>query len=125
MTQEEIKNLEKDADGMKTYEFLVNNIESLTDEQLTDVIDNLAQKDHSGQYLASGVKYMNAINANKYRSHIQKMTSMTIDRDREHHFLGDLIQNLYGEDYYNRVEQYKDDDNFRRMYKRLYPTGVI
>lgn len=125
MTNEEIKNCLKNADGLKTYEFIVNHLHELSNEQLTEVVNNLAQIDHTGQYLASGVRYMNGIDSFKYSHHIKHMTALTIDRDREHNFIGDLISNLYGADYYDRVTEFSDDDNFRRMFKRLYPDGAL
>jgi hypothetical protein len=36
------------------------------------------------------------------------------------------MQSLYGEDYAERAAELSAvDNNFRRMYKRLYPEGVI
>lgn len=125
MLEKEIKELEKDIDGLRTYEFLVNNLESLDNEQLTAIVDRLATVDHSGQYLASGVRYMNGVDKVKYSDHIKRMTALTIDRDREHKFIGDLILNLYGANYYDRTTEFANDDNFRRMYKRLYPDGAL
>lgn len=125
MTDKEIKEIKKDTDGLKTYEFLVNHADELTDEQLVTVVDSLADIDRSGQYLASGVRYLNGIDRHRFRSHIERMTALTIDRDREHKFISDLIINLYGADYYDRIEELKEDNNFRRMYKRLYPDGAL
>lgn len=125
MKQEDLKHLESDRDGLQTYEYLVNNIHDLSDEELTQIVDHLAQRDHSGQYLASGIRYMNGVDKFKFGKHIERMTAMTIDRDREHKFIGDLIIRLYGADYYDKAVEFKDDDNFRRMFKRLYPDGAL
>ncbi len=49
-----------------------------------------------------------------------------IDKDREHKYLPDLLQGLYGADYEVRAKELiAADDNFRRIYKRLFPTTVI
>ena len=54
------------------------------------------------------------------------MVALIIDRDREHRYIGDLIQSLYGPDYQQHAAELSaTDNNFRRMYKRLYPTSAI
>lgn len=125
MKKDDLKDLISEQDGLKTYEFLVNHLNGLDDSQLKDVISSLEKADRTGQYLASGVRYLNAIDSDKYAEHISHMTSMIIDRDREHKYISDLIQNLYGADYYDRVDELAADNNFRRMYKRLYPDGAL
>lgn len=125
MTKDEIADMEKDSDGLKTYEFIVNHLEEISNEQLDELIDHLANIDHSGQYLASGVRYMNGVDKARFSPQIERMTSWIIDRDREHKYLGDLILALYGADYYDRVEELAKDNNFRRMYKRLFPNSPL
>lgn len=125
MTQEELGKVKEDTAGLKTYEFMVNHLDELTDDQLVDVIDHMATVDHSGQYLASGVRYMNGVDRAKYSSHISRMTSMIIDRDREHRYISELITSLYGADYYDHVKELAKDNNFRRMYKRLFPSKTL
>lgn len=125
MDKKKFAEIESDSDGLKTYEYLVNHLNDLTDEELTEIIDKMARLDHSGQYLASGIKYMNGLDHDRYAQHIKRMTSSVIDRDREHKYIGDLISLLYGADYYDRVPDLLDDNNFRRMYKRLFPDGAL
>lgn len=126
MTKEEILELENDTDGLKTYEFMANHLYELNDEQLSELVDNMARVDLSAQFLASGARYMNALDANRYASHINRMVALTIDRDREHRYIGDLIVALYGPDYADRAaELAAGDNNFRRMYKRLFPEGAL
>lgn len=125
MKEEQIKTFEKTADGMKTYEFLVDNLEQLTDEQLVEIVNHLAEVDHSGQYLASGIRYLNGVDKFKYSHHIDRMVAVTIDKDREHKYISELMMYLYGAEYYNHITDFENDDNFRRMYKRLHPSGKI
>ncbi len=126
MTKEEILELENDTDGLKTYEFLANHLYELNDEQLSELVDNMARVDLSAQFLASGARYMNALDSERYAPHINRMVALTIDRDREHRYIGDLIEALYGPDYAERAEALAaGDNNFRRMYKRLFPNGAL
>ena len=90
------------------------------------IIENLRRTDLSGQYLASASRYLNAIDPERFGDAIRRMVALTIDRDREHRFIGDLIVSLYGDDYQERAAELSAaDNNFRRMYKRLYPNSPI
>lgn len=126
MIQDFSEKLSGDTDGLKTYEYLANNLDSLTEEELAWLVDNMARVDLSGQFLASGARYLNALDAERYADSVRRMVALTIDRDREHRYIGDLIESIYGADYaQHAVELSRDDNNFRRMYKRLYPDGAL
>lgn len=126
MTEQDIKLLRDDTDGLVTYEFLANNLYNLTTEELDTVVQNLADVDLSAQYLASSARYLNALDAEQYAPQIKYLAALTIDRDREHRYIGDLIEALYGPDYAaNAAALAENDNNFRRMYKRLYPEGAL
>lgn len=126
MAKDIIETLSADPDGLKTYEYLANNLESLDSEQLEWLIENMSRVDLSGQYLASGARYLNALDPESYADAIRRMVALTIDRDREHRYIGSLIESIYGEDYRMHAEELaQNDNNFRRMYKRLYPQGAI
>ena len=86
----------------------------------------MARVDLSGQFLASAARYLHAIDAEGYAPAIRSLVSQAIDKDREHRYLPDLLQGLYGEDYESRCNELcATDDNFRRIYKRLFPTAII
>jgi hypothetical protein len=124
MIDVDIKNkLEKDPDGLLTYEYIANNVDSC-DEDMDFLVANMIKVDLSGQFVASAARYLYAIDAAKYDKYISQLIASVIEKDREHRYMPDLIQGIWGADYAQRVEELNKDDNFRRIYKRLYPTGM-
>jgi len=117
------KRLEKDADGLLTYEYIANNIDSCY-EDMDFLVENMIKVDLSGQFVASASRYLYAIDAHGYEKQISRLIAAVIEKDREHKYLPDLIQGIWGKDYAQRVEELNKDDNFRRIYKRLYPKGI-
>lgn len=114
-----------DPDGMATYEYLVNNID-MTPDALSYVIEIMNRVDTSGQFLASSARFLAAIDREEYASAIDKLVNLTIEKDKEHNFLPSLLHSIWGEDYADHIEELRaTDDNFRRIYKRLYPTGSM
>lgn len=126
MTEDDIKKLKQDADGLLCYEYLANHIGDCGPDDINCIIDNMARCDLSGQFMASAARYLNAIDPQGYAPAIKSLVSQAIDKDREHKYLPDLLHGLYGEDYADRVQQLiASDDNFRRIYKRLFPSTII
>ena len=124
MEESTIKELEKDVDGLLTYEYIANNI-GVIDEDIDWLADNLIKVDGSGQFLVSAARYLNAVDKEHFSVTIDKMVSAAIDRDRERAYIGYLLQSLYGDDYLERAEELRlSDNNFRRIYKRVYPKGI-
>ena len=124
MIDVDIKNkLEKDPDGLLTYEYIANNIDSCF-EDMDWLVANMIAVDLSGQFVASAARYLYAIDAEGYKEFISQLIAAVIEKDREHRYLPDLIQGIWGDDYAQRVEELSKDDNFRRIYKRLYPSGM-
>ena len=96
MNEELNKLLSADTDGLLTYEYMANHIDGI-DEVLDTLIDRMMTVDR---------------------------IAASIDKDREHKYIGDLLT-LWGDDYQNRVDELNaSDNNFRRIYKRLYPTSI-
>lgn len=125
MTDEQKKQLLADTDGLKCYEYIANNIDDGIDD-MDAVIDIMARIDLSGQFLASAARYLHAIDSQKFDKQIKGLVAAAIDRDREHKYLPDILQSIYGPDYEAKAEQLiADDNNFRRIYKRLYPSNPI
>ena len=124
MEAKTIKELEKDTDGLMTYEYIANNI-AVIDDDIDWLTDNLIRVDSNGQFLVSAARYLNAVDKEHFAATIDKMVSAAIDRDRERAYIGQLLQSLYGDDYMERAEELRlTDNNFRRIYKRIYPKGI-
>lgn len=115
-----------ETDGLKIYEYLVNHLDTLNDDQLSEVVDSLSGKDISAQYLASAARYLNAIDPVGYKEFIDRMVELIIERDREHRYIPELTAALYGADYAERADELSArDNNFRRLYKRLHPVNAM
>ncbi len=117
------KRLEKDSNGLLTYEYIANNIGSCM-EDMDWLVANMIAVDLSGQFVASAARYLYAIDADGYKEFISQLIAAVIEKDREHRYLPDLIQGIWGDDYAQHVEELSTDNNFRRIYKRLYPSGM-
>lgn len=124
MTESDLKQLRQDTDGLLAYEYLANNINEICDDDLNQVVETMIQVDLNGQFLASAAKYLNAIDKNRFAPAIKSLVAATIDKDREHRYLADLLTAIYGSDYSERIDTLMlTDNNFRRIYKRLYPKS--
>lgn len=122
MTEQDIKLLRRDTDGLATYEYLANNIDSCTEADLDAIVENMTNVDHNGQFLASAARYLHAIDAERYAGVVERLVAATIDKDREHSYLPSLIRGIYGDNYEEgAAERCAADRNFRRMYQRLNP----
>ena len=120
-----IKNLAGDQDGMATYDYIVNNVESCL-ESMPELIDNLRRVDISGQFLASTARFLCAVDREKFSGCIQPLVEGAIEKDRERRYIGSLLQAIWGADYKDRADELKaSDDTFRRIYKRVYPGEGI
>ena len=124
MIDEKIKKkLAEDSNGLSTYEYIANNIGSCADD-MDYLVDNMIKVDLTGQYVASAARYLYAIDAQLYANSISTLIAAVIEKDREHRYLPELIQGIWGKDYADRVEELSCEDNFRRIYKLLYPKGI-
>lgn len=118
------KQLALDPDGLLTYEYIANNIDTCQ-ECIDQLVDNMIRVDLTGQFSASAARYLWAISPSVFGHAISRLVAAVIDKDREHRYLATLTEAIYGTDYLNRAEELKTtDDNFRRLYKRLHPTGI-
>lgn len=123
MTNDDLKRLANDSDGLLTYEYLANNIDNC-DADLAEIVNNLIRVDLNGQFTASAARYLHAIDPDKYADAISQLVDATIGKDREHRYLPDLLPSLYGPDYKeNAATLSLSDNNFRRIYKRLFPSA--
>ena len=120
-----LKNLNGDQDGMATYDYIVNNVDSCL-ESMPELIANLRRADISGQFMASTARFLCAVDREKFSEWIQPLVEGAIEKDRERRYIGSLLQAIWGSDYKERAEELKaSDDTFRRIYKRVYPGEGI
>lgn len=118
------KQLSKDPDGLLTYEYIANNI-STVDDIMLELADNIINVDLTGQFVVSAARYLNAIDKEKYAESIDRLVKAAIEKDRERKYLGDLAVSIWGADYKEHADELAaKDDNFRRIYKRLFPVGI-
>ncbi len=122
MNEELKKLLSDDSDGLMTYEYIANHIDEI-DPVIDVLIDQMIAVDKNGQFLVSAARYLSAIDAAKYADGISRLIAAAIDKDREHKYIGDLLTLWPG--YQTQIESLNaSDNNFRRIYKRLYPTSM-
>jgi len=121
MTEQDIKLLRQDPDGLATYEYLANNIDTC-DADLDAIVSNMIDVDRTGQFLASAARYLHAIDSAHYADAVERLVAATIDKDREHNYLPSLMRGIYGDNYEENAGRLcASDRNFRRMYQRLFP----
>lgn len=123
MVDEVLKKLKKDEDGLNTYEFIANNIGNC-DDIMPELIDNIIKVDRTGQFVVSTARYLTAIDRIKYAECISKLIDASIEKDRDRKYIPGLLSSIWGEDYMDHTEELSSqDNNFRRIYKRVYPKG--
>lgn len=125
MEEETRKKLMADPDGLLSYEYIANHIDSV-EPDLPWLVDNMIRVDLTGQFVISAARYLYAIDPQAFAESIDRLIKAGIDKDREHRYLGDMLRQMYGADYAEHAEELSaKDDNFRRIYKRLYPISAI
>lgn len=120
------KRLENDENGLLTYEYIANSINNADFGQEVDgLVDNIIKVDKTGQFVVSTARYLNAIDKEAFAAQIDRLIKAAIVADRERAYLGVLAASIWGDDYKERASSLiASDDNFRRIYKRLYPIGI-
>lgn len=125
MTEDDIKRLSKDSDGLLTYEYIANHIGD-DDLDIERLVDNMINVDRSGQFVVSAARYLAAIDVKGFGAAIDRLVKAAIDKDREHRYIPDLLPSLWGADYESHAaELIKTDDNFRRIHKRVFDGDKI
>ena len=125
MNEESKKRLAADPDGLLTYEYIANHIDSC-DDCIGFLIDNMIKVDLTGQFISSAARYLSAIDKDGFKPAIDRLVAAAIDKDREHRYLPDLLEGVYGADYREHAAELRaTDDNFRRIEKRLNPQNLL
>lgn len=124
MIEELESKLAKDTNGLLTYEYIANHINSI-DDMMPDLVENMIRVDKTGQFVVSTARYLHAIDPNKFSQSIDTLIKAAIEKDRNRAYLADLVASIWGKDYQERAAELNaTDDNFRRIYKHLYPVGM-
>ena len=106
---------------MATYDYLVNHVADCL-ANMDFITDNLLRADQTGQFLASSARFLSSVDKITFNPWIGKLIEGAIDKDRERRYIGSLLEAIWGKDYKDRADSLKEeDDNFRRIFKRLYP----
>ena len=125
MDEDSKKRLAADPDGLLTYEYIANHIDSC-DDCIDFLIDNMIKVDLTGQFISSAARYLSAIDAAGFKPSIDRLVAAAIDKDRERRYLPDLLEGIYGSDYLDRADELRaTDDNFRRIEKRVNPKNSL
>ncbi|MDE5634735.1 MAG: hypothetical protein K2I52_00335 [Muribaculaceae bacterium] len=125
MNAEIQKHLAADPDGLLTYEYIANHIDTCA-EYIDMLVDNMIKVDLTGQFIVSAARYLTAIDAEGFRHAIDRLVASAIEKDRERRYLPDLLESIYGANYAERADILRaTDDNFRRIEKRLNPNTSI
>lgn len=125
MNNEDLERLESATDGLPAYEYLANHIDQIDGETLEKVIELLMKADLNGQFCVSAARYLTAIDPAGNASVIDRLVKGAIERDRERRYIGDLLESLWGKDYKeNSTMLAATDDNFRRIFKRVFPDRL-
>ena len=125
MEEDVKKKLSTDPDGLLTYEYIANHIDAVKPD-LDWLVGNMEKVDLTGQFVISAARYLFAIDPVGFAPNIDRLIKAGIEKDREHRYLGDMLQQMFGPDYADSAAELSAaDDNFRRIYKRLYPTSAI
>ena len=113
------------ASGMSAYESLVNSV-GMDSVLVLRTVEDIIATDTSGQFTASAIRFLAAIDPHGYANEIKMLLEAVINKDREKQYLPDLLPAVWGDDYMLHAEELREsDDNFRRIFKRVHPTGVI
>ena len=110
--------------GLDIYDFLVNHVMELDQANLGVLTERLVELDSNGQFSASSARFLASVDRNRFESAVSRLVEISIGKDRERKYIGSLLKSLWGDDYMEKADSLrKSDDNFRRIYKRIYQSG--
>lgn len=119
-----LKALENELSGMAIYEYIVNNVDACENE-LPHLTSLMKRADNNGQFLSSTARFLCAIDREKFAPYLAPLIEGAIEKDRERRYIGSLLESIWGKDYMEQAPKLnKEDDNFRRIYKRIFDTGM-
>ena len=92
MIEELESKLAKDTNGLLTYEYIANHINSI-DDMMPDLVENMIRVDKTGQFVVSTARYLHAIDPNKFSQSIDTLIKAAIEKDRNRAY---LVEGLSG-----------------------------
>lgn len=111
--------------GMEIYEYIVNNVTDCR-RDLDNLIMEMKRVDSSGQFLASTARFLAAVDKEAFAEFLPTLIEAAIEKDRERRYIGQLLEAIWGKDYKDNADTLSaTDDVFRRLYKRVFPTGIF
>lgn len=121
-----MRRLAGDTDGLVAYEHIANHVNTISEADLAQVIDRIEQVDLNGQFAVSAARYLFATDSERFAEAVNRLIAIGIEKDRDRAYIGSLLQSIYGADYADRVAELSAaDDNFRRIYKRLFNQSPL
>lgn len=118
-------NASESGRGMEIYEYIVNNVDSCHKE-IDHLICDLKLNDTTGQFLASTARFLAAVDKEAYADCLPSLIEAAIEKDHERKYIGQLLEAVWGADYKQNIETLRNtDDVFRRLYKRVFPSGTF
>lgn len=125
MSVENNNDMHSEDEGMRIYEYIVDNAEN-EDLVMGELVMKLRNADKTGQFLCSTARYLAAVDRERFDNWIAPLVEGAIEKDRDRKYIGSLLEALWGADYRLRADELKlADDNFRRIYKRLYESSAM
>ena len=86
MEEEIRKKLTADPDGLLSYEYIANHIDTV-ESDLPWLVDNMIRVDLTGQFVISAARYLYAIDPQTFAEAIDRLIKAGIDKDRERRYL--------------------------------------
>ena len=115
----------EDNRGMQCYEHLVNNIDA-DEAAVAQCVTDLIAADTTGQFSASAARFLAGMAPGSFTAELDALLKSAIAKDRELAYLPDLLPAIWGADYTSNADTLREtDDNFRRIYKRVHPSGIL
>ena len=72
-----LKRLQSDPDGLLTYEYIANHIDSCL-EDMDTLVDNMERVDLTGQFVISAARYLYAIDPERFAGPIERLSLIHI-----------------------------------------------
>ena len=86
MIEELESKLAKDTNGLLTYEYIANHINSI-DDMMPDLVENMIRVDKTGQFVVSTARYLHAIDPNSFLKASTRLSRRRLKKTEIGHIL--------------------------------------